>query len=764
MKFLVFAILISTSAYAIGSESVGSWQSFGGSMGNSPEVTVLESDQNHMVLEISVPGFMLFDFPAGGRIWDKVELPECYVQGGVGFPDLPSLTEMFALPFGTEAILTVEDVNSTVYGNMDILPRQTPEIDMAHEPYPFVISDAFYQGDESYPSAWVEVDNEGIWSGLNVARLVINPFSYNPSTGNLEAASSITLRVDFEGSASKLADPVNPSMVPAMERTVINWDVFEPYTSPLDGSRDAGVEYVFVCTSNTVDWVTELFETHHYLGLHTRVETLAASGATTTDIKTAITDNYIPGVTRFACIVGTYTELPSYNWSGDYGDYWYACLDGDNYPEIAVGRLTGDSAQIVHQVDKIINGYMDYDFVPTDSPGIIPSEAILAAHQEQYPLKYTQCCNQIAAASYSLINMTFIKVYPFEDGTNTIVSNEINDGIGTVTYRGHGSVTAWTWAAPGAWTITFTNALTNSFMPHVFNIACDNGAYMGASTCLAEAWQWADCGASGNLAATEGSYTETNHTYIKKIYVALYDTGLFRIGEAISDATVNIINSHGTYGVANARRYIWFGDPAVDTWTFDTASEPGELELSHPTNLSPGSQDVTITVTDGVSPVDVVNVTLTDGVDNYGTGMTFYEEGTTSSSGVVTINITVPASGVVHVGAFLHDYRYDISEIPIWGVGINGQEDAAVLSFNSPYPNPITKNASIGFSVPFSGTAEITVYDVSGRMVETILDGTIESGSHIVQWAPGNEISSGVYFIRLITDEGTLSRQAMLIR
>ncbi|MCK4806030.1 MAG: hypothetical protein KAT09_00215, partial [Candidatus Aegiribacteria sp.] len=391
MKFLLSALLISVSAYAVGHGSVSSWQSFGGSMGDIPEVTVLESDQNHMVLVISIPGFWLYDKPAEGRTWNCVELPGCYSQGRIGMPDLPSVTEMFALPFGTEAVITVEEVNSTVYENMEILPRQTPEIDMDHEPYPFIISEEFYRGGENYPSTWVQIDNEGIWSGLNVARLVVNLFSYNPSTSNLEVASSITLRVDFEGNAGALAYPVNPSMAPAMERNVINWDVFEASAVPVEGARDAGVEYVFVCTENTVDLVSELFETHHYLGLHTRVETLAASGATTDDIKNAILDNYTTGILRFACIVGTHNELPSYVWSGELGDYWYACLDGDNFPEIAVGRLTGDSAQIVHQVDKIIGGYMDYGFDDSYETGITPSEAILAAHQEQYPGKYTQC-------------------------------------------------------------------------------------------------------------------------------------------------------------------------------------------------------------------------------------------------------------------------------------------------------------------------------------------------------------------------------------
>ena len=760
MKCVFFVLLASAAVLAAG--SVSSWQSFGGAEGEAPAVTLLESGQDHMVLEISLRGFNLDRRPGGGNTWNVVSLPECYPQGEVGLPALPSITEMFALPFGTEAVVTVEEVTSTVYSGIQVMPRQTPEVDMAHAPYPFVMDDDFYGSDGQYPGAWARIDNRGAWSGLNVSRLVVTPFSWNPATGTLEVAGSMVVRVDFQGSASTPANPVNPSMVPAMERNILNWDVFEAAATPLEGTRDDGVEYVFVCTESSADWVAELFQTHHYLGLHTRVETLSTP-STADDIKTAILDNYTTGVTRFATIVGTHSELPSYTWDGKVGDYWYGCITGgDIYAELGVGRLTGDQAQIELQVSKIIDGYLDYEFDDTPTTGIIPAEAILAAHGEEYPGKYTQCMNELAAYSYSLIDFVFTKVYPPEGGTASMVSEGINNEIGSVTYRGHGMDTYWTWS-PG-WNATNINALTNTFMPPVYNIACYNGNYTGAGTCLSEAWQWAEAGSSGNLGATDPSYTVPNHDYIKEIYKEIYDYGNYRVVEAINASTVTIIGIHGGLAETNAKMYIWFGDPAMDIWTFDQADEPGVLSISPPAGLSPGNQDITVTVTDGGSPVEGASVTITDGVDNYGGGMTCYEEGTTDASGQATINVTVPTSGEVYFGAFKHDYRYDIASVVI-GTGVAGSETPApVLSLGGVFPNPVTENASIGFSVPGSGRVEIAVYDVSGRIVETIMDGSVEAGSHSLQWTPGGGIASGVYFIRLTAEGGTITRQAMVIR
>ncbi|MBD3278731.1 MAG: hypothetical protein GF388_10560, partial [Candidatus Aegiribacteria sp.] len=615
MKLTILSTLLSAAVlFAAGMGSVSSWQSFGGFEGEAPEITLLESDHMHMVLEIDMPGFWLFERPENNAVWNAVAVPGCYSQGRVGLPDLPSITELFALPFGTEAVVSVENITTATYENTEIMPRQIPEVDMDHAPYPFAISEDFYSGSNAYPVKTATVDNQGTWSGLNVARLVVNPFSYNPDTGSLQVISSMTVRVDFEGGASAIAEPVNPSMVSAMETSVLNWSSFAQSATSL-GSRGDAVEYVFICTDETEAWVSELFTFHNTLGLHTRVETLTAP-ATTDDIKTAITDNYETGVTRFACIVGTNDDLPSYVWDGKTGDYWYGCLTGGDYfAEVAIGRLTGNQTQIEHQVDKIIDGYANFNFDDKNTTGIIPSLSVLAAHGENYPGKYTQCCNEIAAYDYSLMDFTFTKVYPPEGGTAADVSNAINNGNGIVTYRGHGMDTYWTWAPN--WDASNINALTNTFMPPVFNIACYNGNYTGGGTCLSEAWQWADNGSSGNIGATDPSYTEANHTYIKEIYKEIYDNGVYRVMEAVNAATVTTINDHGTYGEANAKMYVWFGDPAMNLWTFDEAGYPEPLLIDPPDEILPGNQDVTVSVTANGSPVEGALVTLTDGVDNY---------------------------------------------------------------------------------------------------------------------------------------------------
>ena len=757
-SFFIGCLLVPV-VFAFSNEAIN-WQSLGGIQGSSASVEVIEASMGSMVVNITVPGFYMYDYPAGGFVFDRIELPGFYNQSDVGLPELPSVVSLFALPFGADAQITIEQIEVSEFSGINVLPAQEPEIDMPHTPFPFRMNEDYYSSERVFPAEYATVDNEGIWSGVRVARLVVNPFSYNPETGTLNVIQSIRVRVDFVGATAESF--LVPSERLAMFRTtLLNFDSLDflfDTGSGLDDPTDPA-EYIVVANADNVDEAADLFMLHNSLGLKTVVEILP-NPATQSQIEAAIDDNYETGVTRFALIVGDDIAMPLHLYGSDPGDYYYACItEGDEFADIAVGRLTGDETQIAHQVDKIINGYMTYSWDDGNETGIIPSEAVLAAHEQNYPLKYTECCDSIAAYPYSLCNMTFTKVYPPEGGTAADVSNAINTGMGTVTYRGHGSTTAWTWS-PG-WTKTNIDALTNTFMPHVFNIACNNGE-LQSGECLCESWQWATNGASGNLGASTGSWTIPNHDYIKQTYIALYDIGLFRIGEAIMYATEWIIINHPDLGLDNARIYIWFGDPAVDTWTFDTASEPLALLVDAPDFVYPGAQTIDITVTESGSPVENAAVTLTDGVEGYD-AVTIYEEGLTDASGEVSFSVDVPTSGIITAGAFLHDYEFDIKDIVVT-VGIEGGEPV-VGNFGllMPVPNPVTTTANISFNLPVGGNCELAVFDVVGRKVDTISSGEMPAGAHSLVWQP-DELASGVYFLRLTSGAETATHQVMVIR
>jgi len=75
------------------------------------------------------------------------------------------------------------------------------------------------------------------------------------------------------------------------------------------------------------------------------------------------------------------------------------------------------------------------------------------------------------------------------------------------------------------------------------------------------------------------------------------------------------------------------------------------------------------------------------------------------------------------------------------------------------YPNPFNPVTTIKFGVPAVESLRVTtlqIYDINGRLIETLINGQIESGLHSINWnAEGNP--SGVYFIKMVSGDPSIN-------
>ncbi|MFH1680155.1 MAG: M20/M25/M40 family metallo-hydrolase [Candidatus Eisenbacteria bacterium] len=83
-------------------------------------------------------------------------------------------------------------------------------------------------------------------------------------------------------------------------------------------------------------------------------------------------------------------------------------------------------------------------------------------------------------------------------------------------------------------------------------------------------------------------------------------------------------------------------------------------------------------------------------------------------------------------------------------------------------PNPFNPQTRIRFELPAAGEAEIAVFDVSGRLVQTVLDKELNAGRHETVWkgkdGGGASAPSGVYFYRLTAGRESKTGKMLLIR
>lgn len=83
------------------------------------------------------------------------------------------------------------------------------------------------------------------------------------------------------------------------------------------------------------------------------------------------------------------------------------------------------------------------------------------------------------------------------------------------------------------------------------------------------------------------------------------------------------------------------------------------------------------------------------------------------------------------------------------------------------FPNPFNPGTTIRFGLPASMRVRLSIYDVRGRHVVTLVDG-VREGEDAVTWdgtdAAGNPMASGTYIYTLHTAEGSESRRLTLLR
>ncbi|HIC51197.1 MAG TPA: T9SS type A sorting domain-containing protein, partial [Candidatus Marinimicrobia bacterium] len=79
------------------------------------------------------------------------------------------------------------------------------------------------------------------------------------------------------------------------------------------------------------------------------------------------------------------------------------------------------------------------------------------------------------------------------------------------------------------------------------------------------------------------------------------------------------------------------------------------------------------------------------------------------------------------------------------------------------YPNPFNPTTTIRFSIETQSDVFLHIYDIKGRLVETLVTGELLSGDHAVQW-DASDYASGVYFVRLTAGESRQTRKMLLVK
>ncbi len=91
----------------------------------------------------------------------------------------------------------------------------------------------------------------------------------------------------------------------------------------------------------------------------------------------------------------------------------------------------------------------------------------------------------------------------------------------------------------------------------------------------------------------------------------------------------------------------------------------------------------------------------------------------------------------------------------------------ASLALHQNHPNPFNPATTIKYFLPYAGHVRLAVYDVSGRLITTLVDGARPEGEHSIEWngsTGASGASSGVYFYRLDYGKESITKKMVLLR
>jgi len=177
----------------------------------------------------------------------------------------------------------------------------------------------------------------------------------------------------------------------------------------------------------------------------------------------------------------------------------------------------------------------------------------------------------------------------------------------------------------------------------------------------------------------------------------------------------------------------------------DKQPEQGVLHVN--LKLSSGGEQIGLYASDGMTPIDT---------------FTFGPQESDTSYGRVTDGINVwaffstPTIGAANSGGVM--------------VGIHHPSNTIVDGYAlwQNYPNPFNPSTTIEYRLPQKSRVEISVYNVVGEKITTLVNGMQLAGDHQVRWdgknQDGNLVSGGLYFYVMKAGDFRASGKMLLIK
>lgn len=680
-----------------------------------------------------------------------------------GAPDLPKLTSSLIVPDKGEMEFSI--VSSDYYDmlNVSVAPSKgnlKRDLDPADIPYAY---GSVYNTNGFFPSAMASLSSPYILRDYRGQALSVCPFQYNPQTKVLRVFTKIVVAVTVKSTAGgineieRTGNPTGDLEFSAIyKRQFVNYSALQGnlrYT-PVSGSGSM----LIICHDAFSTDMQPFVTWKNKKGIQTDLVLKSVAGSNAAAIKSYIANYYTthPDL-KYVLLVGDAAQVPSSSKTAGDSDNDYGYISGnDSYPELFVGRFSAtSSAHVQTQVNRTLN----YERMP-QSAGTWYKKGITIASSEGPGDNNEMDYDHQRLIRNKLLGYTYNDVTENYDGsqggvdasgdpTSTSILNQVNNGVGVITYTGHGSDASF---VSSGFSTSDVHSLTNTEKhPFIWSVACVNGDFVNVGECFAEAWlrQGTPSQPKGALATFMSTINQSWNPPMKgqdamvDIMIESMSGNIQRTFGGLSlNGCMEMNDAYQNDGFEMTDTWNIFGDPSVMVYT----NTPAPMTVTHNAFEAIGTTTITVNcnVADALVCLSVNGVILGTGISN-------------GTSAIITIPAAV--AGIIDVTATAYNKMPYTGTISVSGT-TSIAESVNSLSFQV-YPVPASNVLNVSFAVASTEKVKLALYNNMGQQMmvvanEEVINGTFNKAVDVTS------LAAGVYFCKLETSTGVLTKYVVI--